>query len=86
MYRISSVVLYKSYNEYTILKIIKIFGYTLFNKQHCYKLRQAKIDKKSSKNGKQYPEAKFLLFESYSHFSSRYHPKIIEYILKIRKI
>ena len=34
----------------------------------------------------QHPEAELLLFESYSHSSSRYHPKIIEYILKIRKI
>ena len=86
MYGISSVVLYKSYNGYTILKTIKILDIHFFNKQHFYKLRQAKIDKKSSRNAMQHPEAELLLFESYSHSSSRYHPKIIEYILKIRKI
>ena len=33
-------------------------------------------------NAKQHPEIELLLFENYSHSSSRYHPKIIEQILK----
>ena len=33
---------------------------------------------KNQANAKRYPETEHLLFENYSHSSSRHHPKIIE--------
>ena len=33
-------------------------------------------------NAKQHPEAELLALENYSHYSSRYYPKIIGHILK----
>ena len=50
-------------------------------KQHFYKQRQAEIGKKFS-NAKQTSEVEFLLLFS---FFIRYHPKIIEHILKNKK-
>ena len=47
-----------------------------------YKQRQAETGKKNQANPKQHPEAKLLLFENYSNYSPRHHPKIMGHIKK----
>ena len=41
-----------------------------------------KLAKNQANDATQYPEVELLLFENYSHSSSRHHPKIIGYILR----
>ena len=64
---------------------ICVIKYTLFYISNAFRSNVKLKLAKNQANAKQHLESELLIFENYSHYLSRHHPKIITHILKIKQ-